>query len=79
MDLNTFRKIQSMYEKVDVTNTLKLLIRCQLVYDARANIVEIFENTRVFKLLKSKLKNLINLHMDFKNDANNTTKRLKKM
>jgi len=77
LDLNTFQKIKKMYSKVDVTNTLKLLLRCQLIYQARRNIMNIFENIRLFKLLKTKAKNLINLHIDFKGDVSQTTQRLK--
>lgn len=68
-----------MYKKVDVTNTLKLLLRCQLLYQARQNIVNVFENIRIFKLLKSKAKNLISLHIDFKGDVSQTTHKMKRI
>lgn len=79
LDLNTARKIQTMYSKVDVTNTLKLLLRCKFVYMARRNIIEIFENIKVFKVLKSKAKNLISLHLDFQGDAKQTTMRMSRV
>lgn len=79
LDFNTYRKIQSMYSKVDVTNTLKLLLRCSLVYQARRQIVEIFENIRIFKILRSKAKNMISLHLDFKGEVAQTTQKLVKI
>lgn len=79
LDFNTYRKIQEMYAKPDVTNTLKLLLRCRLIYQARRQIVDIFDNIRLFKVLRAKAKNLINLHMDFLADAKLTTSRLRKV
>ena len=79
MSFNTFRKIQSMYSKVDVTNTLKLLLRCSLMYQARRQIVQIFDDIRVFEVLSSRAKNLISLNLDFKGDAGQTTSKMKKV
>jgi hypothetical protein len=79
LDLNTVRKIEKMYSKVDVTTTLKLLLRCKFVYMARKNVVEIFDNIRMFKAFKAKAKNLISINLDFQGDASQTTKRMKKV
>jgi len=76
MNFDTYLKIKTMYSKVDVTNTLKLLIRCTLMYGARRKIVEIFENIRMFKVLSSKAKNLISLHLDFQGEAKQSTDRM---
>ena len=79
MTLNTFKKIQEMYSKVDVTNTLKLLLRWSLMYQARRQIVEIFDNIRIFEVLASRAKNLISLNLDFKGDVGQATVKMKKV
>mmetsp|Transcript_4037 Transcript_4037/g.3819 ORF Transcript_4037/g.3819 Transcript_4037/m.3819 type:complete len:100 (-) Transcript_4037:64-363(-) len=77
MELNTFKKIKKMYKKIDVVATLKLLLRCQLIYSARNDILNIFECIRVFKILKVKAKNLVNVNYDFREDARTTTQRMR--
>jgi hypothetical protein len=49
------------------------------MYRARKQVVEIFENIRMFKILESKAKNLISLHLDFGGDASQTTERMKRV
>lgn len=76
--VSIFRSIEEMYNKISVTNTLKLLIRCRLLFDARRQVLEIFERIRMFKLLKTKVKNLISFQLDFGADATATHDKLKR-
>ena len=76
--VNMFNSIQQMYSAISVTNTLKLLIRCKLMFSAQKQVIKIFEHIRMFMILKTKVKNLISLHMDFQGDVGSTSEKLKK-
>ena len=77
--VSMFNNIQQMYSAISVTNTLKLLIRCKLMFSARKQVIKIFEHIRMFLVLKTKVKNLISLHLDFEGDVDSTSDKLKRM
>ena len=77
--VNMFNSIQQIYSAISVTNTLKLLIRCKLMFSAWKQVIKIFEHIRMFLMLKTKVKNLISLHLDFEGDVGSTSDKLKRM
>ena len=76
LNLSWFRKIQLMYSIIDSTNTLKLLIRCMLMYKARRLVTQIYNNIHRFEEIKVKARNLVNILIDFKADAHNSKEKL---
>jgi len=55
IDLAKFQKVRQLYGEISIENTLKLLIRCKILFTSRLSLLDLFESIKRYEATFKKL------------------------